>query len=231
MFAERYDGRDSECVMRRAVRAMWESVRRSGQVKDRGAKQSSQYSLLYSVMLSYIAWIVPCPEDMEQAMRATHDPRRGRRQFLVSLNRAIRDLALGVTDDDDAVEPVTVKSLVDSGMNKSVAQAAINYSAAESMFREGSTFEGIDPSKLYEKELLATEASIVFTPGVSVATKDDPAPVKLTVSEDKSERDKKGRRRIHFTANGHRATRQIVAAPQRIMPTPLKMIAAMTVVA
>ena len=56
-FAERYDGRDSECVVRRAARGMWEHVKRHGIPLERGSERSSEYSLLYSVMLSYMAWI------------------------------------------------------------------------------------------------------------------------------------------------------------------------------
>lgn len=67
-FAERYDGRDSECVARRAARGMWEHVKRHGIPTARGRERSSEYSLLYSVMLSYMAWIVPCPEEIERRM-------------------------------------------------------------------------------------------------------------------------------------------------------------------
>lgn len=69
-FAERYDDRDSECVMRRAARGMWEHVKRHGIPIARGSERSSEYSLIYSVMLSYAAWIYPCPVEIEQRMAA-----------------------------------------------------------------------------------------------------------------------------------------------------------------
>jgi len=47
---------------------MWEHVKRHGIPLARGGERSSEYSLLYSVMLSYIAWIVPCPEEVERRM-------------------------------------------------------------------------------------------------------------------------------------------------------------------
>lgn len=55
LFAERFDGRDSELIMRRAARAMWEAAR-SG---------SKDKSMLYATMLTYISWIIPSPADME----------------------------------------------------------------------------------------------------------------------------------------------------------------------
>ncbi|MDD5305566.1 MAG: site-specific integrase, partial [Elusimicrobia bacterium] len=96
-FAERYDGRDSECVARRAARGMWEHVKRHGIPVKRGAERSSEYSLLYSVMLSYLSWIVPCPEAIEERMGKE---RSARMRYLTGFRRAsARVLRTGDVDE------------------------------------------------------------------------------------------------------------------------------------
>jgi integrase len=64
-FFEKF-GVDSELVVRRAARAMWESVKR----RRLATKQLStdEYNYLYSIFLNYLAWIVPAGEQMERAI-------------------------------------------------------------------------------------------------------------------------------------------------------------------
>lgn len=57
---------DSELVMRRAARAMWEYVKEKLQ---KGPLPSKEYSYLYAMMLSYMSWVVPPGEEMERQIR------------------------------------------------------------------------------------------------------------------------------------------------------------------
>ena len=103
-FARRYDGRDSECVMRRAARGMWEHVRRHGIPIARGTERSSDYSLLYSVMLSYIAWIVPCPEEIEARMAKEFrlSGEAARLRYLTGFRQASQRILRTTEDTDEA---------------------------------------------------------------------------------------------------------------------------------
>jgi site-specific recombinase XerD len=60
-------GTDSELVLRRCARAMWEHVKER-RWQEKGKLTSSQYNYLYSIMLTHLAWVVPAPERMERAM-------------------------------------------------------------------------------------------------------------------------------------------------------------------
>lgn len=102
-FKRRYDGRDSECVMRRAARGMWEHVKRHGIPVARGGERSSEYSLLYSVMLSYVAWIVPCPEDIERRMIADAGgtPEAARLRYLTGFRQAAARIVRTTEDVDE----------------------------------------------------------------------------------------------------------------------------------
>jgi integrase len=102
-FAERYDGRDSECVVRRATRGMWEHVKRHGIPLERGSERSSEYSLLYSVMLSYMAWIFPCPEEIERRMaKEIADGKQARLTWLQGVRRTGQRIVRLAEDKDEA---------------------------------------------------------------------------------------------------------------------------------
>jgi hypothetical protein len=104
-FAERYDGRDSECVVRRAARGMWEYVKRTGIPVQRGADRSSQYSMIYSVMLSYMAWIFPCPDEIERRMKATTEAELPAAEARLVWLKGVRSTARGiVTATEDRSE-------------------------------------------------------------------------------------------------------------------------------
>ncbi len=105
-FAERYGGRDSECVARRALRGMWEHVKRHGIPIERGTRRSSEYSLLYSVMLAYMAWIIPCPPEIERRMAAATKERlsgrAARKAYLDGFRQAADRILRAPGDLDEA---------------------------------------------------------------------------------------------------------------------------------
>lgn len=98
-FAREHDGRDSECVMRRVARALWEHVReweyapaQTGAAKRRRASRSELRKQLFVIQLAVMSYIVPCEPELERmldihAERPTEVTRR--------LNDEIRRAALG----------------------------------------------------------------------------------------------------------------------------------------
>jgi site-specific recombinase XerD len=154
-FAERYDGRDSECVMRRAARGMWEHVKRHGIPLERGAQRSSEYSLLYSVMLSYAAWIFPCPEEIERRLaKQFADGAEARMVWLKGVRQASQRISRSTEDMDTAalvavaqeegldrksalevVEEVLIASTVQAG--EAVPAPETTARAAERAVRDG----------------------------------------------------------------------------------------------
>jgi integrase len=119
LFAERYDGRDSECVVRRAARGMWEHVKRHGIPIQRGAERSSEYSLLYSVMLSYMAWIFPCPEEIERRM--AEEGLESKEGLLVWLNGVRRTGHRMVTTTQDQDENALRVLAAEEGLDRKSA--------------------------------------------------------------------------------------------------------------
>lgn len=227
LFAERYDGRDSECVMRRAVRAMWETVQRSGRVAEKGRAQASQYSLLYSVMLSYIAWIVPCPKDMEEAMRTTHAPERGRKEYLLSFNRALKLSVLGEEEPTDIMEV-----LMETGLDKQGAEAALDTLLFQHAFSAEQEVPGIDVEEAQFRE--AFGSMLVFQPtsrGAIISEAGESPEEGERLMSIPEELIPNSGQRIYFTPNAQRVARNFVANAKRVLPSPLKMIAAMTVLA
>lgn len=102
-FAEQYDGRDSELVMRRAARAMWEYAKRNTfllQPPEKRTKRKEEgYGPLYAVMLCHIAWVVPAPEEMErQAVASGRVSKLGpeaRKDYLAAQAQLLYELAYG----------------------------------------------------------------------------------------------------------------------------------------
>jgi integrase len=129
-FKRRY-GRDPDLITRRAARAMWERARMRGEIEKKPKRE--EYSALYSVMLSYLAWVVPAPEEMERRMyetgtHATGQPTQARRAWLETYIETLHD-ALGaptripgVADEDalrayyieQGVDPATVNDVIQS---------------------------------------------------------------------------------------------------------------------
>jgi integrase len=126
-FAERYDARDSECVVRRAARGMWEHVKRHGIPIERGLQRSSSYSMLYSVMLSYMAWILPCPEEIEQRMA-----KQGvigddaRMQWLTGFKQSVARIVRATeTMDQDALRTLATSEGLDAKSAAEVQEAVL----------------------------------------------------------------------------------------------------------
>lgn len=103
-FAEQYDDRDSELVMRRTARAMWEHAKTYPYLlqppEEREPKKRKEgYSALYAVMLCYIAWVVPAPEEMERQAVASGRVRKlgpeARKDYLASHAQLLYELAYG----------------------------------------------------------------------------------------------------------------------------------------
>lgn len=72
-FAREHGGLDSECIMRRIARSLWERVRvwecahlQTGGLQGRTPREATRD--LWVTMLAQLAWIVPCPPDIERAM-------------------------------------------------------------------------------------------------------------------------------------------------------------------
>lgn len=130
-FADMYDGRDSECIARRAARGMWEHVKRHGiPVKQRGTERSSEYSLLYSVMLSYMAWIVPCPAAIERRMADATDGAftgaRARARYLSGFRAASARILRTDTDlDERALQLLVQEEGLDEAGAAEVLEAAL----------------------------------------------------------------------------------------------------------
>ena len=102
LFRQRFDGRDSELVMRRAARAMWEYAKRHGKDTATPDKKGGFYGSLYGVMLAYVAWIVPSGEQMEREMlssgRVSVQGPAGRREWLRRQALAMKELKYGEPD-------------------------------------------------------------------------------------------------------------------------------------
>lgn len=131
-FAQRFDGRDSECVVRRAARGMWEHVKRHGIQIKKGERRSTEYSLLYSVFLSYMSWTVPCPPEMEARMAAQQSALRGedaRAEYLTAFNRAISEaLTAGPDQDREALIQLALSQGLDALSAQEALEAAVLYS-------------------------------------------------------------------------------------------------------
>lgn len=102
-FAEQYDDRDSELVMRRSARAMWEYAKSHEHLlkplEKREGKKREGYGSLYAVMLCHIAWVVPAPEEMERQAVASGRVRKlgpeARKDYLASQAQLLYELAYG----------------------------------------------------------------------------------------------------------------------------------------
>ena len=124
---QRQHGQDSELLVRRAARGMWEHIKAHKLNPEK--LPASKYTLLYSVYLSYLSWVVPAGADMERAMAA-----RGmqavpagaqRRQWLESQAAAVRDLVLR-EGEPASVEGDLVEQIVKRhGLDQESAAAAI----------------------------------------------------------------------------------------------------------
>lgn len=101
-------GQDSELVLRRAARAMWEYAKeedaKGKQRITEGKLESWQYTKMYAMMLSYIAWVTPAGEEMEKQIAARSPGavmgRAARRRWLMEEAQTMRSLLGAVTSED-----------------------------------------------------------------------------------------------------------------------------------
>jgi site-specific recombinase XerD len=232
IFRARYDGRDSECVMRRATRAMWEYVRRAGIVVERGAERRSQYSMLYATMLTTIAWIFPCPEDMERAM-ATALSEEGKGQaraaYLIALNKELKSRLLGSEEPEQELP---------EGIDTTAMEIAIMFAAAGAE-------HGI-PADAALKEAVRAEALSVRRAGgekerpAAEPTQERPTVIRrvgrrVVISTPKEEIshvfapvDELAENPVYLTPNAYRRAMATTTSMERALPSQLAMIAAMT---
>ncbi len=112
-FSQEHFGRDSECVMRRIARSLWEKARRweySG--ASRKLTPPEQRRELFITLLAQLAYVVPCPHDVEEKLAA-----KGRRywkpeEIAKYINERIGAMADGdPPDEDDALDDVAADVL------------------------------------------------------------------------------------------------------------------------
>jgi integrase len=103
-FAEENDGRDSECVMRRVARALWERVR-PWQFEGVPATLTAAEERrgLFVTQLAQLAFVVPCPADVEARMVAEGYKAPSPEDLSRYINERIARAAAG---KDDVVDEV-----------------------------------------------------------------------------------------------------------------------------
>ncbi len=242
-FAERYDGRDSECVMRRAARGMWEHVKRHGIPIKRGTERSSEYSLLYSVMLSYIAWIVPCPPDIEKRMtRVTQGELTGeeaRLRYLGAFRKASGRI-LRVTRDHDEEE--LLEAAMEEGLDAMGAAEVLEASLVEDSLRARAALPSAPVTEALARTAVESGAVAVSSrrPAVIVArrvgrqvVRDVPVPAATYFSVGDDDEDTElapnAPPRRYLTPNALRSGLASMRRPEETMPSVLRMMTAMTI--
>lgn len=240
-FAENFEGRDSECVMRRAARAMWEHARRKGPFASKAKQRGSQYAALQAVMLSYMAWIFPCPHDIEEriAQRLRKKVTEAdRRAYFVRMTRNVRlrlierllervkdeerrqyllDMAQTIRDEESDESPL------DQLTDEDIRRIAL--------MKEAGFFDETPPEILIAEEL--GEESPYRVRAMPSRGEQERKEFKERAAEVEAERvverDPKGRRLIRYNANARAQTMRYLANAMDVMPSPLRMIAAMTI--
>lgn len=109
--------RDSECVMRRVARALWEHVReweyepaRTGANKRKRASRSELRRQLFIVQLAVMSFIAPCAEDLEASAGITAERPT---EVAHRLNAEIRRAALGEEPQETGKLGSTARDIVD----------------------------------------------------------------------------------------------------------------------
>jgi len=172
-FSERYDGRDSECVVRRAARGMWEHVKRHGLRLERGAERTSEYSLLYSVMLSYAAWIFPCPAEVEQRMaKRIADGAEARMVWLKGVRQASHRIAR-LTDEHDT--PALIAVAQEEGLDRKSATEVVEEVLVAATVQSGEALPGPERTAKSAEEALRQGVVIATGPAGVVIRRRKPA--------------------------------------------------------
>jgi site-specific recombinase XerD len=175
---------DSELVMRRAARAMWEYVKEKLQ---KGPLPSKEYSYLYAMMLSYISWVVPAGDEMERQIRkrapGAVDGGAARRRWIRQDGEIMRALLGSVTaemiedteqrsHETDAEWRKRILPLVREGSPEDVILDEDNVVEYLTRLKEGIFFAaeqivpGVDVVRAIRSEVAGTEAGgEIFEPG------------------------------------------------------------------
>jgi integrase len=145
-------GQDSELVMRRAARAMWEYAKETKLTEGKKAT-SSDYNYLYAIMLTYLSWVVPAPEEMEARIDAAGgkgSARDQRLKWIADQVTAVRDLIYRAPDDSEeelaATDEARARQFVEErGMDeKSAMEAAIQARILEHHLAEEMSPAGVE---------------------------------------------------------------------------------------
>lgn len=158
-FAKQYDGRDSELVMRRAARAMWEYAKDHGQV-DRPPDAKKGYQALYSVMLCYISWIVPSPERMEAesiaAGRVTVAGPEARRSYIAAQAEMMYAAARAYYSEDEQerrtalVRKLRTEGATEAEIDKALSEDEVQYWASQRQIT-------LDEARVFVEQLHLTQ--------------------------------------------------------------------------
>lgn len=133
-FAIRYDGRDSELIMRRAARSLWERAKTLGETEGLDTKQ---YTLMYAAMLSYISWIVPSPAAMEKELPAAGrgQSKETRKQWIQAHARLVREWAGWREESDPGRIPGVEAYMREHGAGRTEAERAVGIAMLMDTFK------------------------------------------------------------------------------------------------
>jgi hypothetical protein len=233
-FAARFDGRDSECVVRRAARGMWEHVKRHGMQVKKGERRSTEYSLLYSVMLSYMAWTVPCPAVMERRMSEMSAGRFTGDDAKVSFLSAFNGIVAATLRGEGALDEEALMQLaLEQGLDPISAREALE----AALIRDSVQAEVALPDvpKAAREAKLAVEKGLGArtVPGKRrlVVMSEESAPETLfSVGPEPSDEDLVPNAPPHryLTPNVLARGCRLIANSEAALPSTLQMIAAMT---
>lgn len=113
-FSQTYAGRDSECVMRRIARALWERAKTWEYSEGRTLTDPEQRRELFITMLAQLAYVVPCPPDLEQRLVRSGISYASPAEVAQLINERIRRMAgdpEGDFDEDDVVDATAAQTL------------------------------------------------------------------------------------------------------------------------
>lgn len=113
-FAQRFANRDSECVMRRIARALWERAR-VWEKAPRTPTAAEQRRELFITLLAQLAFVVPCPPDVEERLVAKGVTYATPQDVAQLINDRIRGMAEDPEaefDEDDIVD-ATAAEVID----------------------------------------------------------------------------------------------------------------------
>lgn len=154
-FARDNAGQDSECVLRRVARALWERARyheyppaRKGAAKQARMTPPEQLRELFITLLSRLAYVVPCPPDIEEALARENVEAPGPVEIAEALNERVRSVCAGAEPEDEVGD---------------VAQQVVE------VFREENPTSDPDIREMRERQKSAERRRAAREPGVVTA--------------------------------------------------------------